>query len=219
MATLLSKSCSRCKSTKPIFDFSDHPKQTLGKQSQCKSCFAERGRLRRIGKPCISCGNPKEVGVPKGAKICIKCSETCFECKKNPRMKQHRTCKECQSVRAKERNSVPERKEQQRISRISSLYKISKEKAKELSKVTQCDVCQKVFTSPRDRHIDHCHASGQVRGVLCFNCNASLGHVNDDQARLAKLIGYLSKFKNGADDIRKVIHYCELLLELEYLSK
>ena len=32
------------------------------------------------------------------------------------------------------------------------------------------------------------------------------------------VVKYISrhKSKNGAEDIRKVIHYCELLLELEY---
>ena len=215
MASQLSKLCSRCKSDKPLFDFSDHPKQALGKQSQCKSCFAERGRLRRVGKPCISCGGAKEVGVPKGAKICLTCSFVCYMCKKNPRRKQHRTCKECEAILDKKRNSQPERKNQIRVSRISSLYKVSKVRAEELSRVASCDACKKTFKNPRDRHIDHCHATGVVRGVLCFNCNASLGHLGDSKERLALLIGYLLKEENGVADLEKAKHYIELLIELE----
>jgi len=35
------------------------------------------------------------------------------------------------------------------------------------------------------------------------------------------VIKYITRHreKNGAEDIRKVIHYCELLLELEYSEK
>lgn len=35
------------------------------------------------------------------------------------------------------------------------------------------------------------------------------------------IIKYITrhKDKNGADDIRKIIHYCQLLLELEYGEK
>ena len=30
------------------------------------------------------------------------------------------------------------------------------------------------------------------------------------------IIKYATRDKNGAEDIKKIIHYCELLLELEY---
>jgi len=33
------------------------------------------------------------------------------------------------------------------------------------------------------------------------------------------VIKYVTRKKNGAEDIRKAIHYCELLLELEYAHK
>ena len=63
--------------------------------------------------------------------------------------------------------------------------------------------CLKVLSRPGEMHIDHCHATGMVRGVLCFNCNAALGHVRDSQERLQKLIFYLDKSqgKNAASDI------------------
>jgi hypothetical protein len=49
-------------------------------------------------------------------------------------------------------------------------------------------------------HVDHDHACcdtrytcGQcVRGLLCLNCNAALGHVQDSKERLMNLIHYLS---------------------------
>ena len=40
-------------------------------------------------------------------------------------------------------------------------------------------------------HIDHCHATGKIRGALCSNCNMALGLLKDNPERLRKLAAYL----------------------------
>jgi hypothetical protein len=53
----------------------------------------------------------------------------------------------------------------------------------------KCAACDK----PDPEHVDHDHATGQVRGMLCFNCNQALGNVRDSVQILDRLAAYLVK--------------------------
>jgi hypothetical protein len=56
-----------------------------------------------------------------------------------------------------------------------------------------CAICETKAAA----HVDHCHATGKVRGVLCFTCNVALGQLNDDVALFRKAIEYLEGHQRG----------------------
>ena len=53
----------------------------------------------------------------------------------------------------------------------------------------QCAICQKDISGSAQR--DHCHTSGQWRGLLCNVCNWGLGHFRDDPMLLMKAAEYV----------------------------
>jgi hypothetical protein len=42
-------------------------------------------------------------------------------------------------------------------------------------------------------HIDHCHGSGKVRGLLCSKCNTGVGLFDNEPARLRAAAKYLER--------------------------
>lgn len=55
----------------------------------------------------------------------------------------------------------------------------------------RCEICQK----PSELLlIDHCHATGVVRGMLCDFCNKGIGWLREDIAALQSAVSYLLRF-------------------------
>ena len=52
--------------------------------------------------------------------------------------------------------------------------------------------------SNRKLVIDHCHNTGLIRGILCLNCNAGIGMLNDDLKLLHQAIWYLELTQDEA---------------------
>lgn len=52
-------------------------------------------------------------------------------------------------------------------------------------------VCRK--QQKRHLHVDHDHATGAVRGLLCSDCNTALGHLHDSPEIIRRLLQYISQ--------------------------
>lgn len=55
--------------------------------------------------------------------------------------------------------------------------------------------CTETAGGSGDWHVDHCHDSGAVRGLLCMRCNTMLGMVSADTSTLSNAIAYLEANK------------------------
>jgi hypothetical protein len=84
-------------------------------------------------------------------------------------------------------NNPGRAREQRRRRRLKKVYGLTLEAYNEMQKVG-CQICG---TKDETLHVDHCHRTGKVRGLLCGICNRGLGFFRDDPAKLRKAATYL----------------------------
>ncbi len=73
-------------------------------------------------------------------------------------------------------------------------YGISLERYNQLleSQGGVCAICGGVNENGKQLSVDHDHSSGEVRGLLCTNCNSGIGHFKDDTGLLQKARDYIA---------------------------
>lgn len=73
--------------------------------------------------------------------------------------------------------------------------------------------------------VDHCHETGEVRGILCRRCNTAIGKLSDDPTLLASAIDYLegrmpaSPTQLTLREMRNRGYTCEVVEKFNYHSK
>lgn len=57
---------------------------------------------------------------------------------------------------------------------------------------SRCAICRSDTSAGGDRlAVDHCHKTGKIRGLLCFDCNVAIGKFKDSPELLLRAIEYL----------------------------
>ena len=103
-----------------------------------------------------------------------------------------RTCRPCQN--AKTRESIVRRHGTTRHYHLKRRYGIGADEVQLMldAQKWRCLICAAGLTA-KTAHVDHDHATGAVRGILCFNCNIAIGQVEDDEDRLAAAMAYVAR--------------------------
>jgi hypothetical protein len=70
----------------------------------------------------------------------------------------------------------------------------------------KCAICGTDKPSNKDIyfHVDHDHATNEIRGLLCLKCNMGLGYFNDNIKTLSNAIRYLRDNKRLDKDIDRI---------------
>lgn len=59
-----------------------------------------------------------------------------------------------------------------------------------------CAICKQKNGKKVNLKVDHNHNTGQVRDLLCDNCNFAIGHSKENPSILRKMAQYLEKHNN-----------------------
>ncbi|MFI9153359.1 endonuclease VII domain-containing protein [Streptomyces sp. NPDC053367] len=175
------KRCTGCKKSLPLTAFARDKNRRDGLQVRCRECVAQysaahyRRRREAIGKPAR-----EKVDVPPGHKLCRTCGEV------KPLSEWHRnaTASDGLSTRCKACRAA-----QGRQGHLKRQYGLTEAERDELV-VSQGGVCC-ICSAAAPEHVDHCHETGRVRGVLCFSCNAALGQFKDRPDVIRRAAAYV----------------------------
>ena len=136
---------------------------------------------------------------------------SCSNCGPMPKSRMSRSagqgslCKACVTRKVREwKAEHPERfREQVRKSWLKKKYGLTPERYDEILSAQGgvCAICSCAPSDPRgfNMHVDHDHATGLVRGILCGPCNAGLGSFRDDAVRLRRAIEYLARSNQSVE--------------------
>ncbi|MFI9581798.1 endonuclease VII domain-containing protein [Streptomyces sp. NPDC052236] len=171
------KKCSRCQRTLAREAFASNRSTRDGLAAYCKECAAQYYRQRQEAK---GRAVRVKVPVPRGHKRCPQCGEI----KAHSEWELNATtpdgyasyCKVCRAARLQENY-------------FKRKYGITMAERDEMISA-QMGVCSICLAAPAV-HVDHCHETGRVRGVLCFNCNSAIGVLGDDPDIIRRAIAYL----------------------------
>jgi Recombination endonuclease VII len=105
-------------------------------------------------------------------------------------------CKPCllQKTQKWRNNNPEELLQSQRRTRRKREYGVTREDYNKmlLEQNNECAICQ--ISIGHEASVDHDHDTGQVRGLLCRNCNVGIGMLQDNSKILKSATKYLEKY-------------------------
>lgn len=203
LVEVLMKQCKECKMSKELAEFKKDPKAKDGTRTICKLCSKKQQQKaradRRVGiglttvvsKTCNRCLEtklPEEFFKDSGCKDGL--STLCKPCRNISTYKYRAEHKD--EYNAYMRDLRATEKEMFKNIDLKRTYGITLEKYKEMLKEQDhvCALCKNPQKGKRPLVVDHCHTTGQIRGLLCYGCNRFIVAL-DNHPMQDKAIAYL----------------------------
>jgi Recombination endonuclease VII len=179
---MASKFCKDCDDYRAVEDFSRNARARDGLAFYCRAHLAERAlrsREARRTRPRVKRRPTEGLVVPEGQKWCADCNSV-LPLEQFVRTVASTTgygsyCKPCHNARGK---LAKEKVGGSRTYHLTRRYGITAAEADHMlrNQDGSCAICRAAPAA----HVDHDHATGAVRALLCFNCNGGLGQFKDD---------------------------------------
>lgn len=160
--------CKQCKNVLPMSAYSGHHTKPNRRVSVCKNC------LHGDQPPRPKKARPAALVVPVGHKWCASCE----------------TVKPLDDFRQKSNYCKPCHLDSNR----RALYGMAKGDYERMyaEQDGRCAICRrKCRRGGETLCVDHDHKTGAIRGLLCNDCNRSLGGFGDDPERLRSAANYV----------------------------
>lgn len=170
------KICRDCGEAKPLDAFY-LVGPTSRPHSYCRDCCNSRGRAHRRANPGLNAQRLRE-------RYWANVEET------RQKSREYRQ-RDPERARAHDRR----RQESVRAKKLAAKYGLTVEQYAEMYQ-QQGGVCAICSQTDRQGHrlaVDHCHATGAVRGLLCHACNVAIGLLRDDPSLLDAASRYLRR--------------------------
>lgn len=161
------KVCKKCGLSKPLTEFYANAGNRDGRRPDCKACNLAAQKARRDANP-----EPNRARARAWQKA-------------NPERYRANQV----AYRDSGRKRIASRK-----SYLKRTYGLTVEQYDEMlaAQGGGCAICGRPPRDDISLHVDHCHRTGDVRGILCFRCNNALGDYLDDGGLLQAAADYLN---------------------------
>jgi hypothetical protein len=187
------KKCRVCSAEKPPEEFYKKANAADGRQDRCKPCSVESARQWKLAHPDATRASGRKYVASESYKK-RRAERRAADPEKFREQKRAEYARNRETYLANNHANYARRKADRSELTINlrKLYGITLEDYDRTLKrqLGRCAICDE---QSQRLEVDHCHAGGHVRALLCQPCNNGLGCFRDDPERLRSALRYLRK--------------------------